>query len=187
MFEHANIFNTKGQNLSTKAVSTDAGTAYLDAISFQMTGVGDMINDFLDDTTLFASLARTQYNPDNGHQLLGSTDDETGYSVWAGFTIPDMITEKGKIGFEYNHGSKYWTPMTWAEDSVMGSKVAVRGDAYEAYWNFNMFGLKNLTGQLRYTYEQHDYTPNIRCSGWVKPEEVDIKAQNFRAFVRYQY
>jgi len=187
MFEHANIFNTKGQNLSTKAVSTDAGTAYLDAISFQMTGVGDMINDFLDDTTLFASVARTQYNPDNGHQLLGSTDDETGYSVWAGFTIPDMITEKGKIGFEYNHGSKYWTPMTWAEDSVMGSKVAVRGDAYEAYWNFNMFGLKNLTGQLRYTYEQHDYTPNIRCSGWVKPEEVDIKAQNFRAFVRYQY
>lgn len=187
MFEHAFIFNTKGQNLSTEDISVDAGTAYLDAISFQMTGVGDMINDFLDDTTLFASIATTQYNPDSGYQLLGSTDNETGYSVWAGFTIPDMMTEKGKIGFEYNHGSKYWTPMTWAEDSIMGSKVAVRGDAYEAYWNFNMFGLKNLTGQVRYTYEQHDYTPNIRCSGWVKPEAVDIKAQNFRASVRYQY
>lgn len=187
MFEHATIFNTKGQNLTTGDVSADAGTAYLDALSFQMTGVGDMINDFLDSTVLFLSLARTQYNPDGGHQLLGSTDDESGYSVWAGINIPDMITENGKIGFEYNHGSKYWTPMTWAEDSVMGSKVAVRGDAYEAYWNFNMFGLKNLTGQVRYTYEQHDYTPNIRCSGWVKPEEVDIKAQNFRAFVRYQY
>ena len=187
MFEHANIFNTKGQNLVTKKVSTDAGTAYLDALSFQMTGVGDMINDFLDDTTLFVSLARTQYSPDSTHQLLGSTDDEDGYSVWAGVSIPDMITEKGKIGFEYNHGSQYWTPMTWAEDSVMGSKVAIRGDAYEAYWNFNVMGLKNLTGQLRYTYEQHDYTPNIRCSGWVKPEEVDIKAQNLRAFVRYQF
>jgi hypothetical protein len=187
MFEHANIFNTKGQNLSTGDVSADSGTAYLDALSFQMTGVGDMINDFLDDTTLFLSVAMTQYNPDSGHQLLGSTDDETGYSVWAGVVIPDMITDHGKIGFEYNHGSEYWTPMTWAEDSVMGSKVAVRGDAYEAYWNFNMFGLKNLTGQFRYTYEQHDYTPNIRCSGWVKPKEVDIKAQNFRAFVRYQY
>jgi hypothetical protein len=187
MFEHANIFNTKGKNLETGDVSADSGTAYLDAISFQMTGVGDMINDFLDDTTLFLSVAMTQYNPDSGHQLLGSTDDETGYSVWAGVVIPDMITDHGKIGFEYNHGSEYWTPMTWAEDSVMGSKVAVRGDAYEAYWNFNMFGLTNLTGQFRYTYEQHDYTPNIRCSGWVKPEEVDIKAQNFRAFVRYQY
>jgi len=189
MFEHATIFNTKGKNLSTPKtlVSEDAGVAYLDAISFQMTGVGDMINDFLDDTTLFASIASTTYDPDSGHQLLGSTESETGYSVWAGFTIPDMITEIGKLGFEYNHGSKYWTPMTWAEDSVMGSKVAVRGDAYEAYWNFNVMGLKNLTGQVRYTYEQHDYTPNIRCSGWVKPEKVDIKAQNLRAFVRYQF
>jgi len=187
MFEHASIFNTKGLNTTTSDVSTDAGTAYLDAISFQMTGVGDMVNDFLDDTTLFLSLARTQYNPDSGHSLLGSSDNEVGYSVWAGFTIPDMITEKGKFGFEYNHGSKYWTPMTWAEDSVMGSKVGVRGDAYEAYWNFNVMGLKNLTGQVRYTYEQHDYTPNIRCSGWVAPENVDIKAQNLRAFVRYQY
>jgi hypothetical protein len=187
MFEHAQIFNTKGQNLETGAKSVDAGTAYLDAISFQMTGVGDMINDFLDDTTLFVSLATTHYSPDAGYQLLGSTDDETGYSIWAGFTIPDMITEKGKIGFEYNHGSEYWTPMTWAEDSVMGSKIAIRGDAYEAYWNFNVMGLKNLTGQVRYTYEQHDYTPNIRCSGWVKPEKVDIVAENIRAFVRYQF
>ena len=187
MFEHASIFNTKGQNLETLAKSTDAGTAYLDAISFQLTGVGDMVNDFLDETTLFASFARTQYNPDNGHQLLGSTENEVGYSVWAGFTIPDMLTKNGKIGFEYNHGSQYWTPMTWAEDSVMGSKVSVRGDAYEAYWNFNIMGLKNLTGQVRYTYEQHDYTPNIRCSGWVKPEKVDIEAENIRAYVRYQF
>lgn len=187
MFEHASILNTKGKNPETGKISTDAGTAYLDAISFQMTGVGDMINDFLDDTTLFLSLGRTQYNPDSTHMLLGSHDDETGYSVWTGFSIPDMITQKGKLGFEYNHGSQHWTPMTWAEDSMMGSKVAVRGDAYEAYWNFNIMGEKSLTGQLRYTYEQHDYTPNIRCSGWVKPEAVDIKAQNFRAFVRYQF
>lgn len=191
MFEHASIFNTKGARADSPAggenKSLDAGTAYLDALSFQMTGVGDMVNDFLDDTTLFASIARTQYNPDSGYQLLGSTENNTGYSWWAGFTIPDMITERGKLGFEYNHGSEYWTPMTWAEDSVIGSKVAVRGDAYEAYWNFNMFGLKNLTGQLRYTYLQHDYTPSVRCAGWVEPQKVDIEAQDIRAFIRYQY
>ncbi len=197
MFEHSTILNTKGARTGTavgaalpdghKNLSLDAGNAYLDAVSFQMTGIGDMINDFLDSTTLFLSLARTQYSPNNGYELLGSTSDEDGYSVWAGFSLPDMISERGKIGFEYNHGSQYWTPMTWAEDSVMGSKLAVRGDAYEAYWNFNVLGLKNLTAQLRYTYEQHDYTPNIRCSGWVAPKEVDIEAQNLRAFVRYQY
>ena len=197
MFEHATIFNTKGARTSApvgallpdghKNLSLDAGTANLDALSFQMVGIGDMINDFLDSTTLFLSVARTQYLPRSGYELLGSTDDKDGYSVWTGFSIPDMITERGKIGFEYNHGSKYWTPMTWAEDSVMGSKIAVRGDAFEGYWNFHLFGLKNLTGQLRYTYEQHDYTPNIRCSGWVAPQKVDIEAQNIRAFVRYQY
>ncbi len=197
MFEHATIFDTKGARTGYpigaalpdggKNKSLDAGTAYLDALSFQVVGIGDMINDFLDSTTLFLSLARTQYSPNDGHELLGSTDDEDGYSVWTGFSIPDMITERGKIGFEYNHGSQYWTPMTWAEDSVLGSKLAVRGDAYEAYWNFHVLGLKNLTGQVRYTYEQHDYTPNIRCSGWVAPKPVDITAQNLRAFVRYQY
>ncbi len=197
MFENTTILHTKGARAGIKAgdllpdghknLSLDAGTANMTALSFQMTGIGDMINDFLDSTTLFLSLARTQYSPDAGKELLGSTSDEDGYSVWTGFSLPDMITEKGKIGFEYNHGSQYWTPMTWAEDSVMGSKLAVRGDAYEGYWNFNLFGLKNLTGQLRYTYEQHDYTPNVRCSGWVAPKEVDITAQNLRAFVRYQY
>ncbi len=197
MFEHSTIFNTKGARTDYPIgaelpdggynKSLDAGTAYLDALSFQVVGIGDMINDFLDSTTLFLSLARSQYSPDAGHELLGSTDDEDGYSIWTGFSIPDMITERGKIGFEYNHGSQYWTPMTWAEDSVLGSKLAVRGDAYEAYWNFHMFGLKNLTGQVRYTYEQHDYTPNIRCSGWVAPQPVDITAQNLRVFVRYQY
>ncbi len=197
MFEHASILNTKGARTGTavgallpdghKNLSLDAGNAYFDALSFQMTGIGDMVNDFLDSTTLFLSLARTQYSPNSGKQLLGSDSDEDGYSVWTGFSLPDMVTEKGKVGFEYNHGSQYWTPMTWAEDSVMGSKLAIRGDAYEAYWNFHVLGLKNLTGQLRYTYEQHDYTPNIRCSGWVAPKDVDIQAQNLRAFIRYQY
>jgi len=135
----------------------------------------------------FASVAMTQYSPDSGHQLLGSTEDETGYSFWVGVNFPDMITENGKIGIEYNHGSEYWTPMTWAEDTAIGSKMAVRGDAIEAYWNFNPFNVKNLTGQFRYTHIQHDYTPNIRCSGWVKPQEVDIEADDLRFFITYSY
>ncbi|DAB39883.1 MAG TPA: hypothetical protein CFH81_06570 [Sulfurovum sp. UBA12169] len=187
MFENATIFDTKGQNLDTLAKAVGAGTANLSALSLQADGVGNGINDFLDETTAFISLAATQYMPDNGHQLLGSTDDETGYSYWLGFTIPDMITEDGRFGFEFNHGSKYWTPMTWAEDTAIGSKVAVRGDALEAYWNFNLFGSENLASQIRYTYAQHDYTPSIRCAGWVTPQNVDIEASDLRFFVNYQY
>lgn len=187
MFENATIFDTKGENTDTHVKAVGAGTANLSALSLQADGVGNGINDFLDETTAFVSLAATHYMPDGGHQLLGSTDDETGYSYWLGFTIPDMVTEDGRFGFEFNHGSKYWTPMTWAEDTAIGSKVAVRGDALEAYWNFNLFGSENLASQIRYTYAQHDYTPSIRCAGWVEPVNVDIEASDLRFFINYHY
>jgi hypothetical protein len=77
--------------------------------------------------------------------------------------------------------------MTWAEDTAIGSKIAVRGSAYEAYWNFNLFGIKYLPSQVRYTYAQHDYTPNANCSGWTVPKPVDITAQDLRFFISYRY
>jgi len=196
MFENALILDTKGANvagtpaaiaLGAKNKSLDAGKANLTALSLEVDGVGDEINDFLDETVLFASVGYSKYMPDSGKQLLGSSDDETGKSIWVGATFPDMITDDGRFGIEYNKGSKYWTPMTWAEDSAMGSKVAVRGDAYEAYWNFNLFGQKYLPSQVRYTHMQHDYTPNIRCSGWVEPKSVDITADDIRFAVSYKY
>lgn len=198
MYENAMIIDTKGARTGTptatdlpdgsgKNKSLDAGTANLTALSLQIDGIGDEINDFLDNTTAFVSIAMTNYDPDSGHQLLGSTDNERGTGYWIGATIPDMITEDGKFGFEFNHGSQYWTPITWAEDTAIGSKVAVRGDAIEAYWNFNLFGVKHLASQIRYTHIQHDYTPSTRCAGWVKPVEVDIEADDIRFFIRYSY
>ena len=190
MYQWARIFNTKGQKYNDPTTKKDAaGTADLFAISLKIDGIGDEISDFLDDTTIFISGAYTNYNADAGYQLIGSTDggSQDGTSVWAGVIMPDMITERGRIGFEYNHGSQYWTPMTWAEDTAIGSKIAVRGDAYEAYWNFDLFGVKYLPSQVRYTYAQHDYTPNINCAGWVDSEEVDITAQDLRFAVTYRY
>jgi len=190
MYQWAHIFDTKGQQFndpSTKKAA--AGEADLLSIGLKVDGIGDEISDFLDDTTVFISGAYTNYNAKDGYQLLGSEDggSQDGTSVWAGVIMPDMITENGRVGFEYNHGSKYWTPMTWAEDTAIGSKIAVRGDAYEAYWNFDLFGVKYLPSQIRYTYVQHDYTPNVNCAGWVDSQEVDITAQDLRFAVTYRY
>jgi len=189
MYQWAHIFNTKGKNLSTGAKKGAAGVADLYALSLKVDGVGDEINDFLDDTTVFASAAYTNYDAKAGNSLLGSSDggSKSGHSFWIGAIIPDMITDSGKLGFEYNYGSQYWTPMTWAEDTAIGSKIAVRGDAYEMYWNFNLFGVKYLPSQIRYTYMKHDYTPNFNCAGWVTPEKADITSQNIRAAVTYKY
>ncbi|NOZ90895.1 MAG: DUF3373 family protein [Epsilonproteobacteria bacterium] len=198
MGEHAIIFDTKGARTEVAPgaplpdgsglnKSLDAGTAQLTALSLQVDGIGNEINDFLDDTIAFASIARSAYDPDDGKELLGSTSERRGYSYWLGVKMPDMITDDGKFGLEYNYGTQYWTPMTWAEDTAIGSKLAVRGSAYEAYWNFNLMGEKNLPAQIRYTHVQHDYTPNIRCSGWVKPVDVDIESDDIRFSVSYKY
>jgi len=194
MYQWAHIFNTKGKDLTPnpdgdnpKGIKNGSGVADLFALSFKTDGVGEEITDFLDETTLFASFAATKYTPKDGYSILGSEDSELGTSFWLGAVIPDMMTDSGKLGFEFNHGSQYWTPMTWAEDTAMGSKIAVRGNAYEAYWNFNLFGAKYLPSQIRYTYAQHDYTPNINCAGWIAPTEVDITSTDLRIAVSYRY
>ncbi|TKI70208.1 DUF3373 domain-containing protein [Sulfurimonas crateris] len=189
MYEWAHIFNTKGKNLATNANAVDAGVADLFALSYKINGLSEDKSSFLGKSIAFASIASTRYNAKSGYTLNGSSNGGTanGHSFWAGVNIPDMITEKGKIGFEYNYGSKHWTPMTWAEDTAIGSKIAVRGEAYEAYWNFDLFGVKYLPSQIRYTYAQHDYTPNVNCSGWLPVEEADLVAQNLRFFVSYRY
>jgi len=188
-YQWAHIFNTKGKHIETGAKKGAAGVADLAALSLKVDGIGDEISDFLDETTVFASVAYTNYNAKSGNSLLGSSDggSKSGQSIWIGVVIPDGFTDAGKFGFEYNHGSQYWTPMTWAEDTAIGSKIAVRGDAYEAYWNFDLFGVKYLPSQIRYTYVQHDYTPNINCAGWITPTKADIVAQNIRMAVSYRY
>ncbi len=203
MYQWAHIFNSKGLNIAQNNAWVDAGkpldmssgkkaaagTADLFSVGLKVDGIGDGISDFLDNTIFFVSGAYTNYSAKDGYSFLGSEDggSQNGSSIWAGLIIPDMITDDGKIGFEYNHGSKYWTPMTWAEDTAMGSKIAVRGDAYEAYWNFDLFGVKYLPSQIRYTYAQHDYTPNVNCAGWVDSKPVDITAQDIRFFITYSY
>lgn len=178
MTQYARITNIKGQ--SAKA----AGTAQLGAISYQLDGLNEDI-DWLNDSTLFASAAFSHTAPDSNIPILGTLENKTGYSFWAGFLFPDQLTNGGRFGLEYNYGSKYWTPMTWAEDSITGSKIATRGNVYEGYWNIPIVG-KNLTAQLRYTYLDHHYSANT--SYMVDPELQNLDhSEELRAYVRYKY
>lgn len=189
MYQWAHIFNTKGQKFGQPATKkAAAGTADLFSLGMVMDGLSED-NEFLENSKVFASVAYTKYDAKDGYELFGKGDggSSSGNSIWVGAVVPDMITDNGKIGIEYNKGSKYWTPMTWAEDTAIGSKVAVRGHAYEAYWNFDLFGNKHLPSQVRYTRVQHDYTPNLKCAGWVVPVATDITADNIRFAITYKY
>ncbi len=189
MGQHMVILNTKGKKDVGSVIKVGAGKAWVSALSLEVSGL-DMIDedsDILADTTVFASIAETNYQPNEGYTLLGTSEDTKGHSIWIGATFPDQITEDGRFGIEYNQGSKNWTPFTWAEDTMIGSKIAVRGHASEVYWNTKIGGFDNLTAQVRYTLVQHDYTPNQKCQGWIKPVETDIEAENMHFSVRYRY
>jgi len=165
------------------------------AISLQVSGVGDEINDFLDETTLFASYAYSNTRPDEHGAMLGSTSNESGNSIYLGAQMPNMTG--GKFGLEYNHGSKYWRSFTYAEDTMVGSKLAVRGDAYEAYWTQPIIG-KIFTMQVRYTYINYDYTgsqaffgdfgtPMSMADAKAMGMDPIEKASDLRVYFRYRY
>lgn len=50
--------------------ATSSGSAELLSLGLKVDGVGEEINDFLDNTTLFASVAYTQYDAKSGHTIL---------------------------------------------------------------------------------------------------------------------
>ncbi|WP_456453125.1 DUF3373 family protein, partial [Hydrogenimonas sp.] len=185
------------------------------AISFLAQGIGDGINDFLDETNAFVSFAWSKTRPSGTHAasflggpyngvsanvdnvMLGSTDDETGNSIYVGTNFPVMFIEGGRLGLEYNHGSEYWRSFTYAEDTLAGSKLAARGDAYEVWYNQELIG-KTLTAQVRYTYIDYDYTGSQGFFGEagtpLKQSDADAigmlsveKAQDLRIYVRYRY
>jgi len=180
----------------TQAGFFDQGDLDLATVMFKAEGIGDGISDYLDDTTFFASYAWSKTHPKDGHYMLGSAESETGDSYWVGLQMPCLLTDDGRWGVEFNHGSKYWRSVTYAEDTMVGSKIAARGDAKEIYWLKPL--TKSLSMSLRYTRIDYDYTGSNAFFGsdgtpmtiaqaqamGMNPVE---KAEDFRVLFRYKY
>ena len=187
--------------------------------SFIADGIGDGWADYLDDTVFFVSGAMSVSEPDKGKDMFHSVLDsdyatkkgksETGYSFWAGLNMPSLISDEGKWGIEYNWGSRYWRSITYAEDTLVGSKVAARGSAYEIYFTEPLVE-DILSLQLRYTYIDYDYTGsngffgdssgaahNIAkikaaatagdATAQAYAQNIVDKAQDIRFYIRYRY
>ncbi|WP_457745419.1 DUF3373 family protein [Sulfurimonas sp.] len=190
------------------------GGLHAATVNFTANGIGDGISDFLDDTVFFISGAASLTNPDTEYThynpitgvayqakgMLGSSKAKAGYSYWVGLQIPSLISEDGKWGFEYNHGTKYWRSITYAEDTNIGSKVATRGDAYEAYFTEYLVD-EILSMQIRYTYIDYKYSGSNGFFGDTTGYSMSMeealaagmggvvvdKAQDIRFYLRYRY
>lgn len=195
-YDQFGAFNPANVNMAMETV----GSLHLASAFVSMHGIGEGINDYLDDTILFISGAMSKTDSHEGKAMLGSMEDKKGYSYWIGTQMPSFISEKGKWGMEFNHGSQYWRSFTYGEDTAIGSKIAARGDAYEIYFTEPLVDALSL--QLRYTYIDYDYTGSNGFFGSQSgtpmrisdiPTSTDLagavvdKAQDIRAYLRYKF
>jgi hypothetical protein len=153
---HAN--NLIGYDMMNMAAGfQDFGDLNNMTISMQVNGIGEFINDYLDGVRLFASYSNSETDPNSGMGMLGSSKKQNGESYWVGINLPGFTKKGDSFGVEFNHGSKYWRSFTYGEDTMIGSKLAARGDAIEVYYNLPLID-EALTFQLRYTQIDYDYT-----------------------------
>ena len=59
--------------------------------------------------------------------------DHTGYMAYAGIRYNFANDERTKLGFEFNHGSKYWFNFAQAADDIIAPKTNTRGNVFETY------------------------------------------------------
>jgi len=120
------------------------------------------------DIDLFLSFGWSHTSPDQtsanafynlmGYGLLnsnGELESRDGYSIYGGviFSMP----LDAKLGLEYNWGSQYWFNFTGAEDSLVDSKLGVRGHVFETYYIQPIFS-DNFFVKLGARYYDYDYT-----------------------------
>ncbi|MDX2454863.1 DUF3373 family protein [Desulfosarcina sp.] len=86
---------------------------------------------------------------------MGELKDRDGYMIYLGAVFP--MPWNARFGLEYNYGSQYWFNFTGAEDSLVGSKLAVRGSVYEGYWHQPIYG-DNFFATLGVRYYDYEYT-----------------------------
>ncbi|MCG3707491.1 DUF3373 family protein [Aliarcobacter butzleri] len=192
--QYSHAWNLIGFN--TQPTFEDVGDIDLATVLFKTEGIGDGISDYLDNTTAFASFAMSKTNP-NSKGMLGTTDSQTGYSVWLGVNAPcPILPDSAKIGFEWNKGSKYWRSMTYGEDTYAGSKIAARGQAFEVYRTQKL--TEALSFGVSYVYIDYDYTgsnsffgadgePMSMSDAQANGQNPVKEAQDIRAYMRYKF
>lgn len=126
-----------------------------------MERMGKDIDLFLSFAWSHTSADRTSEHPFYGlmgYGLLNSNGElksRDGYSLYAGAIFP--MPFDARLGLEYNWGSKYWFNFTGAEDSLVDSKLAARGQVFEGYYIQPVFG-DNFFVKLGARYYDYEYT-----------------------------
>lgn len=116
--------------------------------------------------------------------LASQGDDGKTQFFYAGgrYTLPITSLNEPKLGFEYNHGSRYLISFAVQNDQML-SKLSVRGDAFETYLILPFGEAVFLRVGHLYVHSKYDggmFGPSPAMFGSTAPE-TDRKTHNFNA------
>lgn len=117
---------------------------------------------------LFASLNYVGLQPNGASTPFGGMMSDpfetpvnrSGGMIYLGARYNFGTEERSKLGFEFNHGSKYWFNFAQAEDDIIAPKTSTRGEAYEVYFTHRI----NSRFTVKADYIQYNY--RYSGSGW---------------------
>ncbi|MDY6853334.1 MAG: DUF3373 family protein [Thermodesulfobacteriota bacterium] len=111
-----------------------------------------------------------------GDSLNGNLGEPHSFSaIYTGlrYELPIDKWKNPKIGFEYNHGSKYWSAFATSGSGDLISKLMVRGDAYEVYY-IQPIGRKNIFLRLGFIYMDHEYENPFLLYGGMTESDMTV-------------
>ncbi len=85
-----------------------------------------------------------------------------------------------KIGFEFNHGTKYWFNFAQAADDIIAPKTDTRGNVYETYLTHRIY--ERFIVKLGYIRYNYDYSG----SGWHVGAPKDLDTVSILGFPTYK-
>jgi hypothetical protein len=86
--------------------------------------------------------------------------NRNGYMFLVGLRYNFPNDERTKVGFEFNHGSKYWFNFAQAEDDIVAPKTNTRGNVFETFLTHRI----NDRFIFKADFIRYDYTWS--GSGW---------------------
>lgn len=126
---------------------------------------------------LFFSYAGNHSSPDRPTELgllsWGNTKSFTGHAFYAGlrYTFASDLFNEPKVGFEYNHGSRYWYSMTVGSPDPF-NKLATRGSVYDFYYIQPVN--KHMFFRFGFTSVSYDYTASGQYIGKPEPSGMTL-------------
>ncbi|GAB6075949.1 hypothetical protein JCM12825_08270 [Desulfurobacterium crinifex] len=155
----------------------------LEAIGIHIQAKKFLYSNF--DTFLSLGFTRTKpapkYDEDDVVSILGSTDEKTGWAVYTGFRY--NFNRMNKVGFEFNHGSKYWLTFSQAPEDLVG-KLSVNGNVYETYFIHRF--TDRIMSRLGFIYLDYDYLMGIPT--WAtQPIKTDFNIKTFYGLLDFRF